>query len=136
MLIGVPRETAEGELRVACTPATVGRLTGLGLEVVVESGAGAGSAFTDADYEGAGAAVDGNGERVHAADIVLRVRKPGEEDVDRLSEGSVHISFLDPFRERDLIRRLAGRGVTAVSAGNHAIAVASPRTAWAPPPRW
>ena len=115
MLIGVPRETAEGELRVACTPATVARLTKLGLEVVVQSGAGAGSALTDADYEGAGAAVDGTGERVHGADIVLRVRKPGEEDVDRLSAGAVHISFLDPFRERALIGRLAERGVTGVS---------------------
>ena len=115
MLIGVPKETTEGELRVACTPATAVRLTRLGLDVAVESGAGAGSALRDEDYEAAGASVDATGERVAGADIVLRVRRPGEADVDRLAAGSVHISFLDPFRETALIGRLADRGVTAVS---------------------
>ena len=115
MLIGIARETAAGELRVAGTPTTVGRLTRLGLDVAVEAGAGAGSALTDGDYESAGAAVDATGERVRGADIVLRVRKPDADEVDRLASGSVHISFLDPFRERELIGRLAGRGITAVS---------------------
>ena len=115
MLIGVPRETTEGDLRVACTPTTTRRLVGLGLDVVVESGAGAGSAFRDEDYEVAGASVDAAGDRVRGADIVLRVRKPGEDEVDRLAASAVHISFLDPFREGALIRRLADRGVTAVS---------------------
>ena len=115
MLIGIPRETVAGELRVAGTPTTVGRLTRLGLEVAVEAGAGLGSAFTDGDYQAAGASVDATGARVRGADIVLRVRKPGEADVDGLAEGCVHISFLDPFTERALIRLLAERGVTAVS---------------------
>ena len=115
MLIGIPRETAAGELRVAGTPTTVGRLTRLGLEVAVEAGAGLGSAFTDGDYEAAGASVDATGARVRGADIVLRVRKPGGADVDGLAGGCVHISFLDPFTERELIRLLAERGVTAVS---------------------
>ena len=115
MLIGIPRETAAGELRVAGTPTTVGRLTRLGLEVAVEAGAGLESAFTDGDYEAAGASVDATGARVRGADIVLRVRKPGGADVDGLAGGCVHISFLDPFTERELIRLLAERGVTAVS---------------------
>ena len=115
MLIGIPRETAAGELRVAGTPTTVGRLTRLGLEVAVEAGAGLGSAFTDGDYEAAGASVDATGARVRGADIVLRVRKPGGADVDGLAGGCVHISFLDPFTERELIRLLAERGITAVS---------------------
>ena len=89
MLIGIPRETAAGELRVAGTPTTVGRLTRLGLEVAVEAGAGLGSAFTDGDYEAAGASVDATGARVRGADIVLRVRKPGGADVDGLAGGCV-----------------------------------------------
>ncbi len=115
VLIGVPRESAGGELRVACTPATVVRLTKLGLEVAVESGAGAGSAIRDEDYESAGASVDANGTRAWGADIVLRVRRPTDDEAEGLAKGAVHVSFLDPFREGELIRRLAGRGVTAVS---------------------
>ena len=115
VLIGVPRESAAGELRVACTPATVARLTKLGTDVAVESGAGAGSAIRDEDYESAGASVEANGARAWGADIVLRVRRPTDHEAEGLAKGAVHVSFLDPFREGELIRRLAGRGVTAVS---------------------
>ena len=115
VLIGVPRESAAGELRVAATPATVVRLTKLGLDVVVESGAGTGSAIPDDDYEAAGASVDATGAGARRADIVFRVRKPTDDQADGLASGAVHVSFLDPFKEGELIRRLAGRGVTAVS---------------------
>ena len=115
MLIGVPRETAAGELRVACTPSTSKKLTGLGLEVVVESGAGLASAFSDQAYVDAGASIDAMGDKAFGADIVLRVRRPSPEEVARLSEGAIHIGFLDPFKEREALRSLADRGITVVS---------------------
>ena len=115
MLIGVPRETAAGELRVACTPSTSKKLTGLGLEVVVESGAGLASAFSDQAYVDAGASIDATGDKAFGADIVLRVRRPSPEEVARLSEGAIHIGFLDPFKEREALRSLADRGITVVS---------------------
>ena len=115
MLIGVPRETADGELRVACTPATAKKLTGLGLEVVVESGAGMASAFADEAYVAAGASIDATGDKAFGADIVFRVRRPSPEQVARLSEGAIHIGFLDPFKEREALRSLADRGITVVS---------------------
>ena len=115
MLIGVPRETADGELRVACTPTTAKKLTGMGLEVVVESGAGMASAFPDEAYVAAGAAIDPMGDQAFGADIVLRVRRPSPEEVARLSEGAIHLGFLDPFKERKALRSLADRGITVVS---------------------
>ena len=115
MLIGVPRETVDGELRVACTPTTAKKLTGLGLDVVVESGAGLASAFSDEAYVDAGASVDATGERAFGADIVLRVRRPSPEEVARLSKGAIHVGFLDPFKEREALRSLADRGITVVS---------------------
>ena len=115
MLIGVPRESADGELRVACTPTTAKKLTGMGLEVVVESGAGMASAFPDEAYVAAGAAIDPMGDQAFGADIVLRVRRPSPEEVARLSEGAIHLGFLDPFKERKALRSLADRGITVVS---------------------
>ena len=101
---------------VAGTPTTVGRLTRLGLEVAVEAGAGLGSAFTDGDYEAAG----GLGGRDRRARAGRGHRAPVcASRVGRTSTawagGCVHISFLDPFTERELIRLLAERGITAVS---------------------
>ncbi len=115
MLIGVPRESADGELRVACTPTTAKKLTGMGLEVVVESGAGMASAFPDEAYVAAGASIDPMGDQAFGADIVLRVRRPSPEEVARLSEGAIHLGFLDPFKERKALRSLADRGITVVS---------------------
>ncbi len=115
MLIGVPRETAAGELRVACTPTTARKLTGLGLEVVVESGAGMASAFPDEAYVAAGASIDATGDQAFGADIVLRVRRPSPDEVARLSGGAIHIGFLDPFKEREVLRSLADRRITVVS---------------------
>ena len=115
MLIGVPRETAAGELRVACTPTTARKLTGLGLEVVVESGAGMASAFPDEAYVAAGASIDATGDQAFGADIVLRVRRPSPDEVERLSGGAIHIGFLDPFKGREVLRSLADRRITVVS---------------------
>ena len=116
MRIGAPKETWPGELRTALTPAGVKKLAGLGFEVAVQAGIGAAAGYLDADYAAAGAEVQADAAQLlKAADIVLRVRKPGAEEVSCLRDGAVHISFLDPFKERELVAALATQGVTAVS---------------------
>jgi H+-translocating NAD(P) transhydrogenase subunit alpha len=107
MRVGVPRETAAGEQRVALVPDAVVRLGQSGIEVVVESGAGAAAAFGDDEYREAGAAIGDP----WAADAVAKVQKPSAEEVDRLREGQVLIGFLQPLTDTSGIERLAARGV-------------------------
>ena len=116
MRIGVPKETWPGEQRAALVPAGVKKLVGLGASVVVESGLGLGARIPDDDYVAAGASIAADARAVVAdADIVVRVRKPDDGDVDVLRSGVVHISFLDPFNEKGLVRSLAAKGVTGIS---------------------
>ena len=116
MRIGAPKETWPGELRAALTPAGAKKLKGLGFEVAVEAGIGAAAGYLDADYAAAGAAVQADAAQLlKASDILLRVRKPSAEEVPLLRSGAVHISFLDPFKERELVAALAAQGVTTVS---------------------
>jgi NAD(P) transhydrogenase subunit alpha len=116
MLIGVPRETEPGELRAALVPVGVKKLTGLGLEVVVESGLGEGAGFPDSAYEDAGASIETDrAALLGRADIVLRIRKPSDEDTAALKKGAIHASLLDPFNEKELIGTLAEAGATAIS---------------------
>jgi NAD(P) transhydrogenase subunit alpha len=116
MLIGVPRETEPGELRAALVPVGVKKLTGLGLEVVVESGLGEGAGFPDSAYEDAGASIEKDRTALLGrADIVLRIRKPSDEDTAALKKGAIHASLLDPFNEKELIGTLAEAGTTAIS---------------------
>jgi NAD(P) transhydrogenase subunit alpha len=116
MRIGVPRETWPGELRAALVPLGINKLKQLGFELIVQSGVGEGARLGDSEYRDAGATVVENLSDVTAnADVVLRVRKPRPEDVRLLKSGAVHVSFLDPFNERDLVRTLAHQGVTSIS---------------------
>ena len=116
MRIAVPRETWPGELRAALVPGSVKKLVGLGFDVMVETCLGVASGFPDADYEAAGAdVVKDIASALLSSEVVLRVRRPPEEDLEFLAEDTLHISFLDPFNEKRLIERLAARGVTAVS---------------------
>jgi H+-translocating NAD(P) transhydrogenase subunit alpha len=111
MRVGVPKERAAGERRVALVPELVGRLVSGGFEVLVEQGAGAAASFPDAAYTEAGARVvaDVYGE----AEAIAKVQKPSEEETARLREGQVLIGFLQPLTDPDGIARLGGRGVTA-----------------------
>lgn len=116
MLIGVPKETLAGELRAPLTPASVKKLVKLGLEVVVEASTGDAAGFPDAAYEEAGARIETDRKALlGAADMVLRIRRPSDEDVAALKSGALHASLLDPFNERGLIDKLAAQGVTAIS---------------------
>ncbi len=111
--VGVPRETAPGERRVAATPETAGRLAKAGYEVTVEAGAGAGAFFLDAEFEAAGARL---GSRVDAlgADVVLTVSPPTDE-LDALRPGAVVVGFLRPLDDPALAQALAAQGVTALA---------------------
>ena len=116
MRIAVPRETWPGELRAALVPSSAKKLVDLGFDVMVETGLGIASGFPDGDYEAAGAdVVKDIASALVSSEVVLGVRRPAEEDLEFLAEGTLHISFLDPFNEKPLIEKLAARGVTAVS---------------------
>src|SRR6266545_2380597 len=116
MRIFVPKETTPSERRVAVVPETTKKLVALGAEVAVETGIGASIHRSDAEYKSAGGSViDDRMAGLREADIVLRLRKPPIEEVAPLREGSVHISFLDPFNERDLIEQFAAAKVSAIS---------------------
>ncbi len=114
MLIGVPRETKPGERRVAATPATVVQLVKLGYEVLVESGAGDPSSFTDAAYRAAGAAI-GATDQAWGAPIVFHVNAPDQAQVALLQPGAYLVSMLAPAQSPDLLQSLADRGVTALA---------------------
>jgi H+-translocating NAD(P) transhydrogenase subunit alpha len=110
MRIGVPRETAAGERRVALVPEIVGKLVPAGFEVLVQRGAGEAASFPNAAYEEAGALlVDDWAD----AEAVVKVQKPSEEEAGRLREGQVLIGFLQPLTDPEGIGRLAQRGVVA-----------------------
>lgn len=113
--VGVAKETAEGERRVALVPEVIGRLKGAGIEVLVEEGAGAGAHLPDAAYEAAGAAVVPTKRLYEDAELIVRVQKPTADEVGRLRKGQALIGFLQPLIDPQLAAALAKAGVTAVS---------------------
>ena len=116
MQIGVLKETYPGENRVAVIPDTVKKLVKLGAELTVETALGQGSGFADEAYADAGATIASNRNDILAkSDILLRIRKPESEEVGQIKQGCIHISYLDPFNEGELVDSLAKQGVSAVS---------------------
>ena len=116
MQISVPAETWQNERRVALIPDSVQRLTKAGFDIALQSGAGAGAGYSDADYEAAGATINNDrSSLLSSGDVVLRVRKPDLEEVSQLKEGALHISYLDPYNESDLVDALSSKGITAIS---------------------
>ncbi|HKG35564.1 MAG TPA: Re/Si-specific NAD(P)(+) transhydrogenase subunit alpha [Solirubrobacterales bacterium] len=110
MRIGVPKETAEGERRVALVPDVVRSLKkNDGIDVTVESGAGEAAGHPDEHYSEAGAEIDGAWD----ADVVLGVALPSAEDIDRLNRGQVYVGHLAPLTSAETNRALAEAGVTA-----------------------
>jgi NAD(P) transhydrogenase subunit alpha len=121
MLIGVPREIANGERRVALVPEVVSQLIKAGHRVVVERGAGLRAGFTDEAYRTAGCDLaDSAGEIYSTARMILKVQRParneaGEAELDQMTEGSVLIGLLQPSGDPALFQRLAERRITALS---------------------
>jgi len=114
MKLAVLKERRAGEARVAATPETVKKLKGLGLDVTVESGAGAHAKIADADYQAAGATIAADASATLAdADIVFKVRGPDAAEITSMKKGAVFASLLSPFTEKDTITALGNAGVTA-----------------------
>jgi NAD(P) transhydrogenase subunit alpha len=113
MRIGVPKETAAGEHRVALVPEVVGKLTGKGLEVTVQSGAGEDALLSDDAYKAAGAEVTADAGRVWSADVVVTIAPPGPEQIRSLGAGSILIGFLAPLTNTTTTRALADAKATA-----------------------
>lgn len=111
MIIGIVRETgggdAQDERRVALVPETIKKLASKKIDVVVESGAGAGAFIADADFTAAGARVVASAEDVYAAaDTLVRVSEPGDADILKMKEGSALLSLLYPLSNAGLVRKL------------------------------
>ena len=116
MQIAVPSEIHANEKRVALSPDSVKKLTHAGLDVMVESGLGVQAGFADSDYIDAGATISNDrAALLGSGGIVLRVQKPTLEEVAQLKKGTLHISYLDPYNETELVDALAAQGVTAIS---------------------
>ena len=109
------RETAPGEQRVALVPESVPVLARAQVHVLVESGAGVAACFPDGSYERAGAEVVSRDEAIDRAGLLVCVGVPGPDLIARLRVGQAVIGMLRPLVQLDLVRQLAGAGVTAIS---------------------
>ena len=113
--IFVPKEIWPGEMRTSMVPDTVRKLTQSGAKVEIESGLGDTIGLSDATYTDAGATITSNRDAsLGQADMVIRLRQPGAEDIAKLKKGCIHVSYLDPFFNRDTVQALAAQQVSAV----------------------
>ena len=116
MRIAVMKETHPGERRVPLIPTTAEKLVKLGVELVIESGLGQSCRFEDANYEKAGASISvSRRDLLQSADIVLRLRKPPADEIELMRKGCIHVSYLDPFNEAELVELLRRASISAVS---------------------
>jgi len=113
MRIGVPKETAAGEHRVALVPEVVSKLKAKGLEVVVQDGAGADALLPDAAFVEAGATMTADASEVWGSDVVVTIAPPDPEQIRALGSGSILIGFLAPLSSPQTTRALAAAGATA-----------------------
>jgi NAD(P) transhydrogenase subunit alpha len=114
MLVAVPREIRDGELRVALVPDIISKLTRLGLDVAIESGAGLGAQANDDAYQAAGAQIV-SGDVLKSADVVLSVTALTPAQIATLKKGAITISFLSIVNQRESVEAAVKAGVTAFS---------------------
>jgi len=116
MKIVIPKEYVSGERRVPVIPSNVKQLVKLGAQVEIEANMGETSGYSDDEYISAGATVNRDRKALlSSADVVLRLHKPPIEEIDWLKKGGIHISYLDPFNEKETLDKLVSRGISAVS---------------------
>jgi NAD(P) transhydrogenase subunit alpha len=114
MKLAILKERRAGESRVAASPDTVKKFKGLGLEVVVEAGAGAAARMSDADYQAAGATIGADSASVlSGSDIVLSVRSPDASQIGEMKKGAVLAALLAPYTDKETPAKLAAQGVDA-----------------------
>jgi NAD(P) transhydrogenase subunit alpha len=110
-VVFVAKETSPDEPRVAASAETVKKMIGLGLEVVVEAGAGLLSRIPDADYEKAGAKI-GKATDAKTADVILKVRRPVDKEIKSIKQGAIVIAIMDPYGNEEALAALAKAGAT------------------------
>ncbi|MTW21612.1 Re/Si-specific NAD(P)(+) transhydrogenase subunit alpha [Allochromatium palmeri] len=110
MKIGIPLETRPGETRVASTPEVVKKLVGQGFEVVIETGAGVRAGYPDADYEAAGARLSDRAG-AYDVDLLLKVRRPDEADVEAMRTGGLYLGLLESCGEDTILPTLLAKGM-------------------------
>ena len=116
MLVGVPSEVKNHEYRVALTPSGVHEFVRHGHRVLVQSGAGLGSAISDAEFTAAGATIVADHDRVWGeAELILKVKEPVASEYERMRGGQVLFTYLHLAASRDCTRALIDRGVTAIA---------------------
>ena len=115
MKVGVAKETAPGERRVALVPEALGKLQAAGCEILVESGAGSGSAIPDSAYAEAGATIVSTDALYQQSDVILKVAKPTTTEIGNFRQGQAVIGFLQPLIDPTIAQALARQGVTAIS---------------------
>jgi len=115
MRVGIIKETLENERRIAAVPETVSKMTKAGTGVLVESGAGNDSFISDREFEDAGAGISSRDEILSSSDVLLKVNKPTVTEIEKMKEGAIVISFLQPFSSPEEIKKLAERKVSALS---------------------
>ncbi len=113
MRIGVPKETAAGEHRVALVPEVVSKLKAKGLDVVVQSGAGADALLTDAAFAQAGAQISSDAAEIWRSDVVVTIAPPDPQQIRGLGSGSILIGFLAPLSSPSTTRALIDAKATA-----------------------
>ena len=113
MKIGIPKERRDEERRAAASPDTVKRYKGLGLEPVVEAGAGVGAAVADQALPGRRRRRSATRRAAWASEIVLKVQRPTEDEMGRLKQGQVLIGMLDPYNAKEQVEAYAKAGVSA-----------------------
>ena len=113
--IFIPKETWQGEMRTSMVPDTVRKLTQSGAQVEIESGLGDTIGLSDATYTDAGATITSNRDAsMGQADMVIRLRQPDADDIAKLKKGCIHVSYLDPFFNKDTVQALAAQQVSAI----------------------
>ena len=116
MKIGAPKETAPGERRVAMTPESAAAIAKLGHDCLIEAGAGEDAGFSDEAYAAAGVAlVEDAAALWERSDVIVKVNKPTEEEVARLTEGKTLISFVGPSEDNAAMRAAAEADATLVA---------------------